>query len=133
MQAVDESGDKFRVAPLGRWRSAVEFGPLAVEVWEFYRDGSGKIEEHSGAGVNVVLFKWRPQSERAIGFCEVERREARGEAEEGEPDEWMSVAYDFKVLPGPGAQVVMFEVPEDEVLKFVWTLDYLRFEGDLEA
>ncbi len=121
MKTIGEFRDRFKRVPLGRWSSLAVFDPLEHHVWEFFRDGMARLTDHSGSGVQLVFFEWSPQAERAINLREVRERD------------WMSVSYDFKLQPGVVPEIVMFEVPEDEVLKFVWTLDYLRFEGGTES
>jgi hypothetical protein len=127
----------FKAAPLGRWRSAVDFGPFRVDVWEFRADGTGAIFEDSGRGGDVVRFEWRPQGDCTIWFREVAReyadpRVAAAVAEENEePDEWRSLAYDFKVVGGYTPSIVMFEMPENEMFKFGMTMEYLQFDSFL--
>lgn len=140
METVEEFRERFRAAPLGRWVSEVEFGPFAVDMWEFYRDGSGKRVERSGSGGGTALFEWQPHAERVIRFREVqwqgegeEPSQDDAEDEDDEPIRWRDLAYDFKELPGVLPRIVMFEAPEHPTWKFSYTLSYLRFEGELEA
>ena len=130
---VEAYRKKFAIAPLGRWNSALDYGPFSHDVWEFQPDGTGKIFEHSGSGDNVQFFQWQPHAERAIRYrITWDEQEAEQDDTPDDAINWRILVYDFKIIEHYAPLVVMFEVPERETFKFGMTMEYLQFEGDIE-
>lgn len=140
-ETLEAYREKFKHAPLGRWHSFCDFGPFPTDTWEFYADGLGKIHSYSGSGEGITHFKWQPEAERTIKFCEVDldkplesdSADPPGYETENESMDWITIVYDFKIVEHYCPTVVMFQVPEGDTFKFWMTMDYLRFEGDIEA
>ena len=141
LNRVQAYREKFKYAPLGRWISFVEFGPFPTDSWEFYADNTGKLYEYSGSGEHITFFEWQVATERTIKFRIVDQDvsekgaaeasfDCKDSSDKNELMDWVTIAYDFKVIEHYVPIVVMFQVPEDDTFKFWMTTDYLQFEDN---
>jgi hypothetical protein len=125
-KTIDEYREEFKNAPLGRWATPYEFGPWPTVAWEFYSDGTGKIFEYAGGDDNIMCFEWKTIGERRISL----RVTNAGVLQEdgcNPYDEWTDINYDFKEEQHYGPNIVMYETPENEILKFWFHQDYLEY------
>jgi len=133
-ETIEAYRARFRSDLIGRWVSQLSFEPGPSDVWEFYVDGTGKRYEYSVSGDRISWFDWLPVAERTLKFQVTKEVEQQGADEitinDDEPVEWVTIAYDFKMMDYYGPRVAMFQVPEQETFKFWWTLDYLYYVGN---
>lgn len=130
-KTVEGFREKFKHVPLGRWTSSIEYGPWPVDVWEFFDDGTGRVNEYSAGGNNIVRFEWRTVRERVIEIHVIEAGESIWYLPDDpdDTDAWWTIEYDFKIIEYYVPHVVMFSLPESAKGHFFMTEGYLHYQG----
>lgn len=119
-----EYQDKFKLAPIGRWTSAWDYGPWPTDDWEFHPDGTAKSIGVTGHGEYVTFYEWRKHEDYVIQMKTTGWQYPDEEYEpDNEPEEWGTYRYEFIIVERYGPRVVM---------KGFHAEDYLEYLGDIK-
>lgn len=122
--------ERFKTAPVGRWRQAVgTFAAVMDELWEFRPDNTGRIVTTGpfGGTRDETLFAWKEVAPLAVACMVTQWPDEDGstddlEMEQDFSDPWSIIHYDFEPLSTDSADVVaMRQVTTDgTLLKGFW-------------
>jgi len=115
-QAIAEYREAYRTAPIGSWSQAVGlFCDMMDEHWDFNPDHTGiMIDTGYFRGVRGEMpFIWREVTDYTIA-CQEVKTGRHDEENEDEDALWITIHYDFTMVPTDFGYVVgMYEVNDD--------------------